>query len=111
MQHFDGCLVVVGFDDGRPDQSDDDADLQLREGALLLSYWDDQGAVVLVGDEREPGCYELHARTRPRRCTLRREDARTFRGAWAQGNESGTLRVALRVEAGPVPGSGDQEER
>jgi hypothetical protein len=98
MPHYTACRVLVGFDDGRPAQEDDDADLQLGDGELLLSYWDDEGIVVLVGDEREPGEYELLARSRPRRGTLRRDDAHTFTGEWEQGDECGTVRVELPAD-------------
>jgi hypothetical protein len=87
------CRVVAAFDDSRPDCEDDDAELQLDEGALLLTYWDDEGVVVLVGAERAPGEYDWRARSRPRRGTLRRVDARTFTGVWEQGGECGTLRI------------------
>ena len=106
VPHFSGCRVVVGFDDGRSDHEDDDADLQLGDGELLLSYWDDEGAVVLVGAEAEPGHFELLARSRPLRCALRRADARTLTGSWSQGEECGTLRVEL-----PAEDAASQEER
>jgi hypothetical protein len=113
MPHFTGCRVVVAFDDGRPAAEDDDADLQLGDGKLLLAYWDEQGAVVLAGAEGEPGCFELLARSRPRHGTLRREGARVFTGRWFQGEECGTLRVEL--PAGSVgcaePDAGGEEER
>lgn len=100
------CRVVVGYCDGRLDLEDDDADLSLGDGALVLAYWDEQGAVVFAGAEAEPGRFELTARSRPRRCTLLREDARTFTGSWAQGEECGTLRVVI-----PDEGDGATEAR
>ena len=95
-QSFSGCRVVVRYADGRDDLADDDGDLQLgADGALLLTYWDEHGPVVFAGAEAEPGRFELTARSRPRRCTLVREDARTFAGSWAQGSDCGTLRVEI----------------
>lgn len=98
MPHFP-CRVVAAFDDERPDCEDDDADLQLGDGALLLTYWDDDGVVVLAGAEIEPGAFDWMARSRPRRGTLRRVDARTFTGVWEQGGDCGTLRVELPDDA------------
>lgn len=95
MASFSGCRVTVAYDDGRPSHEDDDSDLQLGDGRLLLSYWDECGAVVLVGSETEPGRYELSARSRPRRGTLRREAPRSFAGSWQEGDESGSLRVEI----------------
>ena len=106
MPHYTPCRVVAAFDDGRPADEDDDADLQLGDGGeLLLSYWDERGAVVLVGAEEAPGRYELLARSRPRRGTLRREGARVFTGRWFEGEECGTLRVEL-----PASSDGDAGE-
>jgi hypothetical protein len=95
MPHFTGCRVVAAFDDARPDCEDGDAELQLGDGALLLTYWDDDGVVVLSGAERAPGEYDWTARSRPRRGTLRRVDARTLTGTWEQGDDCGTLRIEL----------------
>jgi len=88
--------VVVGYRDGRANLEDDDSDLQLDGGALVLAYWDEHGAVVFAGAEAEPGRFELTARSRPRRCTLQREGSRTFTGTWVQGAECGTLRIEIR---------------
>lgn len=99
------CRVVVGYDDGRPPTEDPDSDLQLGDGELLLTYWDEQGVVVLAGAEADSGRFELAARSRPRRATLRREDARTFTGSWVQGEDCGTLRVEI---AGAEAGSEDR---
>lgn len=99
LVQFNGCHVVVG--EGGPFQAveDDDADLALGEGELLLSYWDDQGAVVLVGPEDEPGRFELMGRSRRRRATLRRKSLHCFEGQWFEGSASGSLRVELPEDA------------
>jgi hypothetical protein len=95
-QSISGCRVIVRSADGRADLEDGDGDLQFgADGALLLTYWDEHGPVVFAGAEAEPGRFELTARSRPRRCTLLREDARTFAGSWAQGSDCGTLRVEI----------------
>jgi len=90
--------VVVAYRDGRAALEDADSALQLAGGELLLSYWDEHGAVVFAGSEAAPGRFELTARSRPRRCTLQREDSRTFTGSWVQGDECGTLRVEIATE-------------
>ncbi len=96
VQSFSGCRVIVGYRDGRADFEDADGDLQLGgDGALLLTYWDEQGAVVFAGAEADPGRFELTARSRPRRCTLTRAGSRTFTGSWVEGRDCGTLRVEI----------------
>ncbi len=105
MASFSGCRICVGFDDGRPDFEDEDSDLQLADGQLLISYWDERGVVVLVGREVEPGLFQLVARSRPRRCTLRREGSRTLIGTWVEGEEAGVLRVEI-----PAAGAAQLEE-
>ena len=92
--------MSVGYRDGRADFEDDDCDLQLADGALVLSYWDEHGAVVFAGAEVGPGRFELVARSRPRRCTLQRDGDHTFTGSWVQGDDSGTLRIEIRGAAG-----------
>ena len=98
--HAEGCRVEVGFGDERPPVVDEDGDLHVQGDRLLLSYWDDQGAVVFVG-EREGERFNLMARSRPRRGELRRESASVFIGAWAEGSDGGSLRVVLPESVTP----------
>jgi hypothetical protein len=102
MPSFSGCRVTVEDDGGRPLCEDDDADLQLDGARLLLTYWDERGAVVLVGDASpaQTGRYERTARSRPRRATLASDGARAFAGTWVEGDEQGRLRVELPAAAG-----------
>ncbi len=95
MASFSGCRVTIDYGDARGVVEDEDADLQVEGDRLLLSYWDERGVVVLIGAESAPGRWELHARSRPRRCSLAREGARTFTGSWVEGDESGSLRVEI----------------
>lgn len=89
----EGCRVVAGFDDGRAPDIDDDADLELQGGTLLLTYWDDGGAVVFAGERQDDGRYELVARSRPRRAVLRREGAARLVGEWEGKGDRGSLTV------------------
>jgi len=109
MTQYGGCRVVVEFDDGRATHEDDDADVQLEAApapgasepsapstdAMLVSYWDDQGPVVMAGARDEQGRFALTGRSRPRTALLRREGPRSFVGTWSEGGAGGTLRVEL----------------
>ena len=59
MPRYLACRAEVGFDDGTPVFTDDDVDVELGDGHILLVYFDDQGAVVFQGREEAPGRYEL----------------------------------------------------
>ncbi len=97
MPRFLACRAVVGFDDGSPVFTDDDVDVSIEDGRILLTYFDDQGAVVFEGREEAPGHYELTARSRPRRAQLRRTDD-VLEGSWREGNSTGSLRIELTME-------------
>lgn len=85
------------FDDGTPPFSDDDTDVEIADGRILVCYFDDQGAVIFQGREQEPGRYALVARSRPRRAELsRREDV--LLGSWREGDGGGSLRIELSKE-------------
>ena len=106
LLQYSGCRVAVGAAADQPDFEDDDADLALGDGQLLLSYWDEQGAVVFAGVEARPGRFELTARSRPRRATLERAGPRRLVGRWEEAGASGTLCVELPEDADlPAPGA------
>ena len=99
MPRFLACRAVVGFDDGSPVFTDDDVDVTIADGRILLTYFDDQGAVVFEGREEAPGQYQLTARSRPRKAQLlRTEDV--LEGSWREGDSTGSLRIELTKQEG-----------
>ena len=99
MPRFFACRADVGFDDGSPMFTDEDADVEIEDGRILLTYFDERGAVVFQGREEAPGRYELTARSRPRRANLTRSGD-VLEGSWRQGDQTGSLRIELsRPEA------------
>lgn len=94
MPRFLACRTEVRFDDGSPAFVDDDADVEIDDGRILLCYFDDCGAVVLQGREKEPGRFELVARSRPRKARLTRNEG-VLEGTWYEGDSTGSLRVVL----------------
>jgi len=103
LVRYNSCRVAVGSGAGSADFEDTDADVSIGGGELLFCYWDDRGVVFFAGVEREPGRFELVARSRPRRATLRRRGPRRFEGSWEEGGDSGTLRVELPEDADVPP--------
>ncbi len=97
MPRYLACRAEVGFDDGTPVFTDDDVDVELGDGHILLVYFDDQGAVVFQGREEAPGRYELTARSRPRKAQLVRTGS-TLEGSWQEGENTGSLRIELTQE-------------
>ena len=92
------CRASVGSDAGEPDVLDDDVDVELAQGRILVAYFDDQGPVVLEGLETAPGRYELTARSRPRRAELALSDGR-LEGRWWEARSGGPLCIELGEEA------------
>ena len=97
MPRYLHCRASVGSDDGAPAFEDDDADVELAEGRILVSYFDDQGPVVLQGRETAPGCFELSARSRPRKAELAARGDR-LEGRWWEARAGGSLRIDLGEE-------------
>ena len=94
---YSACKVRVSYDDGREVFEDEDCDVSLEDGQLLITYWDDRGPVVLAGTERGDA-FEVVARSRPSRAMLtRRGDV--FEGTWRERDDSG----GLRIELAPTP--------
>ncbi len=97
MPRYLACRAEVGFDDGSPVFIDDDVDVEIEDGRMLLTYFDDEGAVVFEGREQAPGHYVLTARSRPRKAQLlRTEDV--LEGSWREGDSTGSLRIELTTE-------------
>ena len=93
MASYSSCRVRVTYDDGRETFEDDDCDVSLDTGDLLITYWDERGPVVLAGTATEGG-FELVARSRPRRATLARSGD-VLEGTWRERDETGGLRIEL----------------
>ena len=87
----------MGFDDGSPVFTDDDVDVEIEDGRILLTYFDERGAVVFQGREESPGRFALIARSRPRKAELRRSES-VLEGSWREGDETGSLRIELSRE-------------
>ena len=97
MSRYSECRVVVEYDDGREAFEDEDCDVALEEGQLLVTYWDERGPVVLQGILRG-SAYEVVARSRPSRATLTREGG-VLEGSWEERDDRGRLRIELGVRA------------
>ena len=101
--NFEGCRVVVLSESGDVLFDDDDCDLRVEPTQLVVSYWDDLGAVVFSGRADDNGLYDLWCRSRPRRAELRYEQGdRAFEGTWREEDQCGSWRIAL-----PAGGPGD----
>jgi hypothetical protein len=75
---------------------DEDSRLAIDGGAILVSYLDEEGPVVLEGREQAAGRFELVARSRPRRATLAlAPDGRSLEGQWCEPGQSGEWRIDL----------------
>jgi hypothetical protein len=102
MPHWSRCRVTIRFRDGTPPHEDDDSQLGVESGQIVVVYMDDQGPVVLGGHEHEPGCFELLARSRPLHATLERSpDGRVLVGSWQERERSGEWRIELPEAADP----------
>ena len=96
MPTWEACITRVEHDDGSPPFEDDDTDVRIEKGRILVCYWDDQGAVLFEGREEAPGRFVLTARSRPRKAELTMEpDGRTLRGTFEEGDLRGSLQIEL----------------
>ena len=68
--HYPECRVTVAASDEREAFECDDAEVWIEGDLILVSYFDDEGIVVLEGRPRPEGGYTLSARSRPRRAFL-----------------------------------------
>ncbi len=95
--HYVDCTVEV---DARGDCEAfacDDAEVRVEGDAILISYFDDDGIVVLEGRSREQGGWALMARSRPRRAFLAPmgESSATFVGEIDEQGEVAGWRLRL----------------
>lgn len=99
MPVYHECRAEIRFDDGSPPIEDDDVEVRIGGGRILLCYWDDRGAVVFEGSEGPDGEFELRARSRPRTARLSHAPGRRLlEGTWSEGDEAGELRIELGEE-------------
>ena len=68
--HHPTCDVSVAAFGDHDAFACDDAEVWIEDEMILVSYFDDDGIVVLEGWPREGGGWELSARSRPRRAFL-----------------------------------------
>jgi hypothetical protein len=74
-------------------------EVRLGEGAIVVSYFDDEGAVIYRGTEVEPGHFKLEAPERNGRGTLHRfKDSIFLEGFWQEGGSLGMWRIQLEAE-------------
>lgn len=99
MPRYLACRARVSFDDGSPEFTDEDANVEIEDGRILITYFDERGAVVFQGREESPGRYALVARSRPRRAELLHREG-VLEGSWTEGDLGGSLRVDLAREDG-----------
>ena len=97
MPIWEACTTRIEWHDGTPPHEDDDTDVHIEDGRIVVCYWDDQGPVVFEGTEEAPGHFELTARSRPRKATLALvAEGRRLEGSFEErGAPCGTLRIDL----------------
>ncbi len=79
--------------------SSDECDVRIEDTRLVVSYWDDDGAVVFAGRANEGGRFELWCRTRPIRAELAKSaDGARLSGSWTQDDESGPWSIDLAAD-------------
>ena len=97
MPRYSNCRVCVTDETGAPPFEDDDGDVELAPGGILVAYFDDRGPVVMQGVETQTGRFELKARSRPRKAELALEGSR-LEGRWWEATAAGTLEIELGTE-------------
>ena len=96
-QYFPDCCVEVAAWADYDDFACDDAEAWIEDESILISYFDDEGIVVLEGiSDREDG-WILTARSRPRKATLRPVvgESRSFVGSIDEQGESSNWKLRL----------------
>ncbi len=95
----ENCRVEVRSSAGELVFTSDDCDVRFDGDQLVVSYWDDDGAVVFAGRANEGGRFELWCRTRPIRAELAKSaDGARLSGTWSRDDESGPWSIDLAAD-------------
>lgn len=111
--HHPACRVAVEAWGGREAFDCDDAEVWIDGDAILVSYFDDEGIVVLEGRREGTDGWRLTARSRPRRAFLRPMDEApgSFVGEIDEQGEVAGWRLSLGPPGteGGAPESAERE--
>jgi hypothetical protein len=94
---YPDCRVEVAAWGEREAWVCEDAEVWIEGDAILISYFDEDGIVVLEGRADPPAGWQLAARSRPRRATLTaiENDPRSYTGRIEEQGESGSWALRL----------------
>ena len=95
--YYPECRVEVDEDGDRDGFECDDAEVWIEEASILISYFDDDGIVVLEGRPDEASGWILSARSRPRRAILTpmTDSPGSFAGEFDEQGEVAAWRLHL----------------
>ena len=95
--YYTDCEVDVGGFGEREPFECDDAEVWIEGDSILISYFDEEGIVVLEGRPDDGSGWKLAARSRPRRAFLRpmSEDPGCFAGTLDEQGEVASWRLRL----------------
>ena len=101
VYHPDCQIEVARLGEREPFECDD-AEVWIEGDAILISYFDDDGIVVLEGRPDDQSGWKLSARSRPRRAFLRpmSEDPGCFSGTLDEHGEVAAWRLRLGAPEG-----------
>ena len=95
--HYPECRVEVEGGGAREPFACDDADVWVEGESILISYFDDDGMVVLEGRPDADAGWTISARSRPRQAFLKpmSEDPGSFVGEIDEQGEVSIWRLRL----------------
>ena len=95
--YYPDCEIEVGGFADREPFACDDAEVWIEGDSILISYFDEDGIVVLEGRPDDQSGWKLAARSRPRRAFLRpmSEDPGCFTGTLDEQGEVTAWRLRL----------------
>ncbi len=110
-RYFADCRIRVAAWCGREEFSCDDAEVWTEDESILVSYFDEDGIVVLEGVSDHLNGWILTARSRPWRATLSPEASQPsgagessimrFAGSISEHDESGCWSLCLGIDETP----------